>query len=83
MAGSAIAVLICVLALMVRGLNLGIEFEGGGVWEMPAVEQVSTADIEDAAAEAGMDDARVQKLQVAMTYFECGESCRMLQAPSQ
>ena len=62
MAGSAIAVLICVLALMVRGLNLGIEFEGGGVWEMPAVEQVSTVDIEGAAAEAGMDDARVQKI---------------------
>ena len=29
--GSAIAVLVCVAAIFVRGLNLGIEFEGGGV----------------------------------------------------
>ena len=34
--GSAVAVLICVVALLARGLNLGIEFEGGGVWEAPA-----------------------------------------------
>ena len=33
--GSTVAVLICVLSLFVQGLNLGIEFEGGGVWEAP------------------------------------------------
>ena len=33
--GSIVAVLICVAALFIQGLNLGIEFEGGGVWEAP------------------------------------------------
>ena len=40
LAGSALAVLICVAAIFIRGLNLGIEFEGGGVWEIPAVSEV-------------------------------------------
>ena len=39
---SAVAVIICVAALLVRGLNLGIEFEGGGVWESPASEVITT-----------------------------------------
>ena len=42
--GSAVAVLICVLALLVRGLNLGIEFEGGSVWEIPVPHSASDAD---------------------------------------
>ena len=74
--GSAIAVLVCVVALLVRGLNLGIEFEGGSVWEIPVPEEaqgaqvddaaassgdgVTTDDVASAAAEAGVPDARVQ-----------------------
>ena len=42
--GSALAVLICVVALVVRGLNLGIEFEGGSVWEIPAPSAVESVD---------------------------------------
>ena len=60
--GSAIAVLVCVAAIFVRGLNLGIEFEGGGVWEIPASADVTTDDLADAASDAGMSDARVQRI---------------------
>ena len=62
LAGSAIVVLVCVAAIFVRGLNLGIEFEGGGVWEVPALSQVTTDDLRDAASDAGMGDARVQRI---------------------
>ena len=54
--GSAILVIISVGALVFRGLNLGIEFEGGTSWEVTA-PGVSVADARDAvsgtAAEAG------------------------------
>ena len=59
---SAVAVIICVAALFVRGLNLGIEFEGGGVWETPASEAVTTDTIGDAMSDVGMDDARIQRI---------------------
>ena len=59
---SAVAVIICVAALFVRGLNLGIEFEGGGVWESPASEAVTTDTIDDAMSDVGMDDARIQRI---------------------
>ncbi|WP_419920534.1 protein translocase subunit SecF [Candidatus Poriferisodalis sp.] len=69
--GSAAAVLICVVALLARGLNLGIEFEGGSVWEVPVPASVdgtdvpasdlpTTEDIAEAADAAGVPDARVQ-----------------------
>ena len=51
--GSAIAVLVCVVALLVRGLNLGIEFEGGSVWEIPVPEESQGAGADDAAAGSG------------------------------
>ena len=59
---SAVAVIICVAALLVRGLNLGIEFEGGGVWESPASEVITTDTIDDAMSNVGMDDARIQRI---------------------
>ena len=56
--GSALAVLICVVALVVRGLNLGIEFEGGSVWEIPAPSAAESVDgASDAAASEELDDA--------------------------
>ena len=45
-----------------RGLNLGIEFEGGGVWESPASEAVTTDTIDDAMSDVGMNDARIQRI---------------------
>ena len=59
---SAIAVLVCVAAIFIRGLNLGIEFEGGEVWEIPASAAVTTDDLADAASAAGMSAARVQRI---------------------
>ncbi len=59
---SAVAVIICLAALLVRGLNLGIEFEGGGVWESPASEAITTDTIDDAMSSVGMDDARIQRI---------------------
>ena len=69
LAGSALAVLICVAAIFIRGLNLGIEFEGGGVWEIPAVSEVTTDDLRDAASDAGMSDARVQRISGGEDFF--------------
>ncbi|WP_419841677.1 protein translocase subunit SecF [Candidatus Poriferisodalis sp.] len=59
--GSAVAVLVCVVALLARGLNLGIEFEGGSVWEIPVNAPSGSADEAtdaDADAGAGADDAQ-------------------------
>ncbi len=60
MVGSALALLVCAASLVLRGLNLGIEFRGGAVWEVPALDGVSTDDMSGAAADAGVPDARVQ-----------------------
>lgn len=72
--GSALAVLICVVALLTRGLNLGIEFEGGSVWELPLPAEAdadagntdapATDEVAAAAAAAGVPDARVQLVTV-------------------
>ena len=51
--------LISVVALLVRGLNLGIEFEGGAAWEVDA-HGVSTAEARDALRPLGLADARIQ-----------------------
>jgi preprotein translocase subunit SecF len=59
---SAVAVIICLAALLVRGLNLGIEFEGGGVWESPASEVITIDTIDNAMSNVGMDDARIQRI---------------------
>ena len=59
---SGVAVVICLIAIFGRGLNLGIEFEGGAVWEVPAAEGVTTDDLAEAAGDAGIADARVQKI---------------------
>ena len=56
---SAALILISIVALLVRGLNLGIEFEGGTVWEASA-PNVSTADVRDALRGVGQADAKIQ-----------------------
>jgi len=54
---SAVLVVLTVVLLLVRGLNLSIDFEGGGVWTVPVPERVTVADGREAA---GLADARVQ-----------------------
>lgn len=56
---SAALILIGVLSLFTRGLNLGLEFEGGAAWEVPAAG-VSADDARDALRSLGLADARVQ-----------------------
>ncbi len=56
---SAALILISIVALLVRGVNLGIEFEGGTVWEASAPD-VSTADVRDALRDVGQADAKIQ-----------------------
>jgi len=59
---SGVLILAGLVSLGTRGLNLGIDFRGGVVWELPAgdatVEQVRDALIAD-----GLPDAKVQTLE--------------------
>ncbi len=61
---SAVLVVVCGAALLLRGLNLGIDFEGGGVWEVPSAE-LSVEDARDALRDSGNDDARIQVVTTA------------------
>ena len=56
---SLVLVAICAVSLLTRGLNLGIEFEGGGVWEVPSAD-LSVAQARDALRPSGNDGARIQ-----------------------
>ena len=59
--GSAVLVLVSVGALVFRGLNLGIEFEGGTAWEVTA-PGVSVADTRDALGGTGAESGKLQTL---------------------
>jgi preprotein translocase subunit SecF len=58
---SLLVILAGLASLFIRGLNLGIDFEGGTVWEVPAGE-ADIGEVSDAMADAGLDDAEVQTL---------------------
>lgn len=55
---SAVVLLVSVALLGLRGLNLSIDFEGGGVWEVPVSSEVTVADTRDAIG--GLAEARIQ-----------------------
>jgi preprotein translocase subunit SecF len=55
----AIICLVSIGSLVTRGLNLGIDFEGGGVWEVP-VTDVSIEDARDVLEPLGAGDAKIQ-----------------------
>ena len=59
--GSAVLVLVSVGALVFRGLNLGIEFEGGTAWEVTA-PGVSVAETRDALGGTGAESGKIQTL---------------------
>ena len=54
--------LISLVSLVTRGLNLGIDFEGGMVWEVPAGD-ASVAEARDAVDQFGLADATIQELE--------------------
>jgi preprotein translocase subunit SecF len=58
---SAVVILIGLAGLFGRGLNLGIDFEGGVSWEVPA-HGASVADVRSAVEGAGLQDPNVQSL---------------------
>ena len=55
---SLVLVAISLTSFATRGLNLGIDFEGGGVWEVPD-ENSSVADVRSALP-SGKQDAKIQ-----------------------
>ena len=58
---SGVVILIGLISLLTRGLNLGIDFEGGTVWELPQGE-ASVEDVREALTPLGLEDARIQVL---------------------
>lgn len=66
--GSGLLIVIGISSLVFRGLNLGIEFEGGVVWEVPATEGLTDTQIKDVLAEFGQD-GRVQKVTGSSDIF--------------
>ena len=52
---TAILLAVCILAIAIRGLNLGIEFRGGADFQAPtAVTATTVDDVRDAVAELGL-----------------------------
>jgi preprotein translocase subunit SecF len=58
---SGVVILVGMASLFARGLNLGIDFEGGTVWEVDANGH-GIAETRDAVGKAGIHDAEVQTL---------------------
>jgi preprotein translocase subunit SecF len=58
---SGAVIVLGLLSLWQRGLNLGIDFKGGIVWEVPAGD-VSVSEAEDALADNGLDGLTIQTL---------------------
>jgi preprotein translocase subunit SecF len=59
---SLVAVAISLVSFVTRGLNLGIDFEGGVVWEVPAGD-ASVSDARDALDGFGLGGATIQSLE--------------------
>ncbi|MGH9015935.1 MAG: protein translocase subunit SecF [Acidimicrobiia bacterium] len=60
---SGMVVVVCLLALAIRGLNLGIEFEGGTSWRFEVSgKSPSVGDVRDTIRPLGLADAKVQIL---------------------
>jgi preprotein translocase subunit SecF len=61
---SGTVILIGIVAMFTRGLNLGIDFEGGTSWQVPVEgKSASVGDVRDVLRPLGLDDARVLVLE--------------------
>ena len=58
---SAVLVVLSLIGIFGRGLNLGIDFEGGTSWDVPAAE-LSTGDTRDALGAVDEGGAKVQAI---------------------
>jgi preprotein translocase subunit SecF len=59
---SGVIILAGLASLVANGLNLGIDFEGGAVWELPARDS-SVESVREALAADGLPEAKVQTLE--------------------
>jgi preprotein translocase subunit SecF len=61
-AGLAIVV-ITMVSLLTQGLNLGLDFEGGNAWDVPASDTFDIGDAEQVLSDNGIDtaEARIQR----------------------
>jgi preprotein translocase subunit SecF len=76
LAVSGFLVVASIVLLLTRGLNLSIDFEGGGIWEAPVPEDVTVAEARDAVAAAG-PDARftiVQTSSITLMQVQAGSA---------
>jgi preprotein translocase subunit SecF len=70
---SGVLIAIAVIAMFTRGLNLGIDFEGGTSWQVPVEgKSASVGDVRDVLRPLGLGDAKVLVLQ-----GDSGESVRV------
>src|SRR6516225_10012013 len=61
---SGVLILLSIISLSTRGLNLGIDFEGGVAWELPAKNGVTVDDVKAVLDADGINsgDAKIQTL---------------------
>jgi preprotein translocase subunit SecF len=59
---SGIILLVCIVALVVRGLNFSVEFKGGSIFQFPATTSTSQGEISRVVTQAGGGDATVQEI---------------------
>ncbi len=57
---SGVVMLICLLSILFRGFNFGLDFTGGTVIELGYAQPVEVSEITAALAEEGIEDATVQ-----------------------
>ena len=59
---AVIIVVVTVVSLFTQGLNLGLDFEGGDAWDIPASETFGVAEAEQVLSDNGIStaDARIQ-----------------------
>jgi preprotein translocase subunit SecF len=65
---SGVVIAIGLVTLLIRGLNLGIDFTGGTVWQVPA-KTASVAQARDAVRSLGFAEAKIQTLESGGTRF--------------
>ncbi|HVX46164.1 MAG TPA: protein translocase subunit SecF [Mycobacteriales bacterium] len=58
---SGIAMVICILSIVLRGFNLGVDFKGGNSFQFPT-GSASTSDVQSAADSSGVATESVQKV---------------------
>jgi len=59
---SGVILLVCVVALAVRGLNFSVEFKGGAIYQFPATASMTQGEISRVVTQAGGGDSTVQHL---------------------